>query len=161
MELMDDSLTHFLEQSEEPVAYYVQVNISHDIALAFAFLHLNHIMTSSCATPRYCTIFGWRISLRKRHSRSNNVRFLGLSGSSRMAWRSLAAQGSSSRVALHTWPYAPEPSGASRIRRKEPKRIGGRAGCAMGRIYQIRSRGEKKRSVRKWTGVWAEPVSIP
>ena len=44
MELMDDSLTHFLEQSQEPLAYHVQVNISHDIALAVAFLHLNHIV---------------------------------------------------------------------------------------------------------------------
>ena len=44
MELMDDSLTHFLEQSEEPLAYHVQVNISHDIALAIAFLHLNRIV---------------------------------------------------------------------------------------------------------------------
>ena len=44
MELMDDSLTHFLEQSEEPLAYHVQVNIGHDIALAVAFLHLNHIV---------------------------------------------------------------------------------------------------------------------
>ena len=44
MELMDDSLTHFLEQSEEPLAYHVQVNIGHDIALAVAFLHLNRII---------------------------------------------------------------------------------------------------------------------
>ena len=44
MELMDDSLTHFLEQSEELLAYHVQVNISHDIALVVAFLHLNHIV---------------------------------------------------------------------------------------------------------------------
>ena len=44
MELMDDSLTHFLEQSEEQLAYHVQVNIGHDIALAVAFLHLNHIV---------------------------------------------------------------------------------------------------------------------
>ena len=44
MELMDDSLTHFLEQSEAPLAYHVQVNIGHDIALAVAFLHLNHIV---------------------------------------------------------------------------------------------------------------------
>ncbi len=44
MELMDDSLTHFLERSEEPLAYHVQVNISHDIALAVAFLHLNRIV---------------------------------------------------------------------------------------------------------------------
>ena len=44
MELMDDSLTHFLEKSEKPLAYHVQVNISHDIALAVAFLHLNRIV---------------------------------------------------------------------------------------------------------------------
>ena len=44
MEVMDDSLTHFLKQSEEPLAYHVQVNISHDIALAIAFLHLNGIV---------------------------------------------------------------------------------------------------------------------
>ena len=44
MELMDDSLTHFLEKSEEALAYYVQVNISHDIALAVVFLHVNHIV---------------------------------------------------------------------------------------------------------------------
>ena len=44
MELMDDSLTHFLEQSEEPLAYHVQVSISYDIALAVAFLHLNRIV---------------------------------------------------------------------------------------------------------------------
>ena len=44
MELMDDSLTHFLEQSEESLAYHVQVNISHDITLAVAFLHTNGII---------------------------------------------------------------------------------------------------------------------
>ena len=44
MELMDDSLTHFLEQSDEPLAYHVQVNIGHDVALAIAFLHLNRIV---------------------------------------------------------------------------------------------------------------------
>ena len=44
MELMESSLTHFLEQSEEPLAYHVQVSIGHDIALAVAFLHLNRIV---------------------------------------------------------------------------------------------------------------------
>ena len=44
MELMDDSLTHFLEQSEERLPYHVQVNISHDIALALDFLHDNRIL---------------------------------------------------------------------------------------------------------------------
>ena len=41
MELMDDSLTKFLERSKEPLPYQMQVNISHDIALAVAHLHTN------------------------------------------------------------------------------------------------------------------------
>ena len=44
MELMDTSLTHFLEQSEKPLPYHVQVDISHDIALALAYLHSNYII---------------------------------------------------------------------------------------------------------------------
>ena len=44
MELMDDSLTHFLEQSDDRLPYYMQVNITHDIALALAFLHANKIL---------------------------------------------------------------------------------------------------------------------
>ena len=44
MELMDYSLTYFLEQSEKPLAYHVQVNISHDVGLAIAFLHKNRIV---------------------------------------------------------------------------------------------------------------------
>ena len=44
MELMDYSLTKFLEQSQEPLAYHVQVDISRDIALALSFLHLNRIV---------------------------------------------------------------------------------------------------------------------
>ena len=44
MELMDDSLTRFLEQSQEPLPYCTQVNICHDIALALAYLHSNDII---------------------------------------------------------------------------------------------------------------------
>ena len=36
MELMDDSLTHFLQQSEIRLPYHVQVNINYDIAQALA-----------------------------------------------------------------------------------------------------------------------------
>ena len=43
MELMDDSLTHFLESSTQPIPYHVQVNICHDITLALSFLHANNI----------------------------------------------------------------------------------------------------------------------
>ena len=44
MELMDDSLTHFLESSTQPIPYHIQVNICHDITLALSFLHSNNII---------------------------------------------------------------------------------------------------------------------
>ena len=44
MELMDDSLTHFLESSTQPLPYHIQVNICHDITLALSFLHSNNIV---------------------------------------------------------------------------------------------------------------------
>ena len=44
MELMDGSLTHFLESSPQPIPYHIQVNICHDITLALSFLHSNGIV---------------------------------------------------------------------------------------------------------------------
>ena len=44
MELMDSSLTRFLEQSEEPLPFHTQVDICHGIALALAYLHSNGII---------------------------------------------------------------------------------------------------------------------
>ena len=44
MELMEESLTHFLESSPAPLPYHVQVSITHDIALALAYLHANNIL---------------------------------------------------------------------------------------------------------------------
>jgi serine/threonine protein kinase len=44
MELMDDSLTHFLESSIQPIPYHIQVNICHDVTLALSFLHSNNII---------------------------------------------------------------------------------------------------------------------
>ena len=44
MELLDESLTKMLEQSQKPLAYFVQVNICHDIVLAVAYLHSNDII---------------------------------------------------------------------------------------------------------------------
>ena len=43
MELMDDSLTHYLERSAQPVPYHIQVNLCHDMTLALSFLHSNSI----------------------------------------------------------------------------------------------------------------------
>ena len=44
MELMDKSLTLFLESSTQPIPYHIQVNICHDITLALSFLHSNNIV---------------------------------------------------------------------------------------------------------------------
>lgn len=44
MELLDCSLTQFLEETENPLPYYVQINFSHDIALACAYLHYNNVI---------------------------------------------------------------------------------------------------------------------
>ena len=44
MELMDSSLTRFLEQSEEPLLFHTQVDICHCIVLALAYLHSNRIV---------------------------------------------------------------------------------------------------------------------
>ena len=44
MELMDDSLTHFVESYTKPIPYHIQLNICHDITLALSFLHSNNIV---------------------------------------------------------------------------------------------------------------------
>ena len=44
LELMDDSLTHFLDSSSQAIPYHIQVNICHDISLALSFLHSNNII---------------------------------------------------------------------------------------------------------------------
>ena len=44
MELMDESLTKFLERSTTFIPYHIQVNICYDVALALAYLHSNDII---------------------------------------------------------------------------------------------------------------------
>ena len=44
MELMDSSLTHFVESSTQPIPYRIQLNICHDITVALSFLHSNNIV---------------------------------------------------------------------------------------------------------------------
>lgn len=45
MELCDNSLTKFLEQSPtDSLAYHTEVNITHDIALALVYLHANQVI---------------------------------------------------------------------------------------------------------------------
>ena len=44
MELMDTSLTRFLERSVEPLPFHIQVGLCHDVVLALAYLHANGII---------------------------------------------------------------------------------------------------------------------
>ena len=60
MELMDDSLTRFLEQSKEPLPYHTQVDICHDIALALAYLHSNGIIHRDLSSNNVLLIAGSR-----------------------------------------------------------------------------------------------------
>ena len=44
MELMDESLTHFLERSQQQLAYHIEVDLCHDIAQALAYIHSKEII---------------------------------------------------------------------------------------------------------------------
>ena len=44
MELVNESLTRFLERSTGPLPYHTQLNICHDVTLALAYLHSNDII---------------------------------------------------------------------------------------------------------------------
>ena len=41
---MDESLTHFLERSQRPLAYHIEVELCHDIAQALAYIHSKEII---------------------------------------------------------------------------------------------------------------------
>ena len=60
MELMDESLTHFLESSSGPIPYHVQVNLCYDIAQALAFLHSNGIIHRDLSSNNVLLIAGSR-----------------------------------------------------------------------------------------------------
>ena len=63
MELMDESLTHFLESSPEHIPYHIQVNLSHDIAQALAFLHANGIIHRDLSSNNVLLIAGSRAKI--------------------------------------------------------------------------------------------------
>ena len=60
MELLDESLTKMLERSQQPLAYRVQVDICHDIALAVAYLHSNDIIHRDLSSNNVLIIAGRR-----------------------------------------------------------------------------------------------------
>ena len=60
MELLDESLTKMLERSQHSLAYYVQVDICHDIALAVDYLHSNDIIHRDLSSNNVLIIAGRR-----------------------------------------------------------------------------------------------------
>ena len=60
MELLDGNLTNFLEHSNGPIAYHVQVNLWHDIALALTYLHSKHIIHRDLSGNNVLLIAGSR-----------------------------------------------------------------------------------------------------
>ena len=84
MELLGESLTKMLERSQHSMAYYVQVDICHDIALAVAYLHSNDIIHRDLSSNNVLIIAGRRAKVTdfgdvqaswssSKHDTSNNV----------------------------------------------------------------------------------------
>ena len=60
MELMDESLTRFLERAQDPLPYHTEVNLCHDITLALSYLHSNGILHRDLSSNNVLLIAGSR-----------------------------------------------------------------------------------------------------
>ena len=63
MELMEQSLTHFLESRQRALPYHVQVDITHDITLALDYLHGNGIQHRDLSSNNILLTAGSRAKL--------------------------------------------------------------------------------------------------
>ena len=63
MEIMDESLTHFLESSNCPLPRGIQVNFCHDISLALSYLHLNDIVHGTLSSNNILLLSNIRAKL--------------------------------------------------------------------------------------------------
>ena len=58
MELCDESLTHFLERSQQPLAYHIEVDLCHDIAQALVYIHSKDIIHRDLSSNNVLLIDG-------------------------------------------------------------------------------------------------------
>ena len=63
MELMDENLTRFLEQSHDPLPYHTEVNLCHDIVMALSYLHSNAIVHRDLSSNTVLLIAGSRVKV--------------------------------------------------------------------------------------------------
>ena len=63
MELMDESLTGFLERSESELPLHLQVNFSHDVSLALAYLHSLGITHRDLSSNNVLLLSGTRVKV--------------------------------------------------------------------------------------------------